>query len=60
MTQTRYDYELDAEELEIQKEMDEYLTQHPEILQWAHKNKPEVLRMVKLAQEQYKAMQKNK
>jgi hypothetical protein len=27
------DYVLDAEELEIQKEMDEYLLAHPEILQ---------------------------
>jgi predicted DNA binding CopG/RHH family protein len=40
--------------------MDEYLLAHPEILQWAHKNKPEVLHMTKLAQEQYESTKKTK
>jgi predicted DNA binding CopG/RHH family protein len=40
--------------------MDEYLLAQPEILQWAHKNKPEVLYMTKLAQDQYESAKKTK
>lgn len=60
MTKPRYDYQLDEEELAIQKEMDEYLLAHPEILQWAHKTKPEVIMHTELARQTMQHYKKTK